>query len=440
MLLDLGLALAGERSPDAVAVLREAVRLSPTPAEHATVALRSARVLGLWAYHDSVNVICRGALAAGDVLDPATADSLEAELFANSTISAATAGEARARAKDRLADPDAPVTWRVNDALEATNIAQPASEILARLAPVLDSGFRGIAPDSLTAVYALLALIWNDELGVASQVCDTVLSTARERGSMSMVAHVSCLRSMIMRRFGQLEDAATDGLLALEFKLATSPPLAVAWAAGITIEALTRLGRLDEAEAIAAAAADVDPPAGWIHTLAFLQARGALRVAQQRPADALDDLITAGDGWCALDISSPAIASWRTAAAAAHLALGHQDEAAALTGEQLALARQAGAPITLGAALRAHAGRRGGRPRSIWPRRSACWNPGLARHELALALADLGSACAGPGGAPRPGPRCAAPWISRSAPAPRRSPTGPGRSCSRPEPGPGARP
>ena len=94
VLLDLGLALAGERSPDAVAVLREAVRLSPTPAEHATVALRSARVLGLWAYHDSVNVICRGALAAGDVLDPATADSLEAELFANSTISAATAGEA----------------------------------------------------------------------------------------------------------------------------------------------------------------------------------------------------------------------------------------------------------------------------------------------------------------------------------------------------------
>ena len=121
----------------------------------------------------------------------------------------------------------------MNDALEATNIAQPASEILARLAPVLDSGFRGIAPDSLTAVYALLALIWNDELGVASQVCDTVLSTARERGSMSMVAHVSCLRSMIMRRFGQLEDAAADGLLALEFKLATSPPLAVAWAAGI---------------------------------------------------------------------------------------------------------------------------------------------------------------------------------------------------------------
>ncbi|HEY2690094.1 MAG TPA: AAA family ATPase [Streptosporangiaceae bacterium] len=389
VLLDLGLALAGERSPDAVAVLREAVRLSPAPADHATAALRSVRVLGLWAYHDSVSAICHGALAAGEVLDPATADSLEAELFANSAISAATADEARARAKDRLADPAASITWCVNYAFVATNTAQPTSEVLERLTPVLDSGFRGLAPDSLIAVYALLALIWNDELVTASTVCEQVLSAARERGSMSMVAHVSCLRSMIMRRLGQLEDAATDGRLGLEFKLATSPPLAVAWAAGITIEALTRLGRLGEAEAIAAAAADASPPAGWIHTLVFLQARGALRVAQQRPAEALDDLVTAGAGWCALDVSSPAVASWRTAAAAAHLTLGHQEEAAALTGEQLALARQAGAPSTLGVALRAHA-EAGGGPACLAEAISLL-EAGPARYELALALTDLGS-------------------------------------------------
>ena len=33
---------------------------------------------------------------------------------------------------------------------------------------------------------------------------------------------------MIMRRLGQLDDAAADARLALDFKLATSPPLAVA--------------------------------------------------------------------------------------------------------------------------------------------------------------------------------------------------------------------
>jgi hypothetical protein len=123
----------------------------------------------------------------------------------------------------------------------------------------------------------------------ASDICDAVLSSARGRGSMSMVAHASCLHSMIMRR----------------------------------------IGRLDEADAVAAAATRREPPAGWIHTATFLQARGGLRVAQGRHAEALDDLLTAGEAWRALGIGNPA--------------------------EQLALARQAGTPATLGAALRVHA-------------------------------------------------------------------------------------
>ena len=166
----------------------------------------------------------------------------------------------------------------------ATAAAQPASDALARLAPVLAAGLRDIPPDSLTAVYALLVLIWNEELATAGSICNAVLSAARGRGSMSMVAHASCLRSMIMRRLGQLDDAADDGKLALDFKLATSPPLAIAWAAAFCIDALTPLGRLDQADAVAAAAADRDPPAGWIHTLLFLQARGLSGSRSAAPA------------------------------------------------------------------------------------------------------------------------------------------------------------
>ena len=65
LLLELGLALAGERSPAAAAALKEAVELTATPADHAAAALLSARVLGIWGYHDSVAVICRDALTAG---------------------------------------------------------------------------------------------------------------------------------------------------------------------------------------------------------------------------------------------------------------------------------------------------------------------------------------------------------------------------------------
>src|SRR5204862_8268002 len=139
-------------------------------------------------------------------------------------------------------------------------------------------------------------------------------------------------------RLGRLAAAAADARLALDFKLATSPPAAVAWAAAFGVDALTCLGRLDEADAMAATVAARKPPEGWIHTVMFRQARGALRLAQHRPAEALADLMAAAEGWRGLGVTNPAIASWRPAAAAAHRALGQPDEATALAHEQLDLA------------------------------------------------------------------------------------------------------
>ena len=364
LLLELGIALARERSPAAVPALREAVELAGPDA-----ALLAARVLGIWAYHAEAAAICRDALAAPvpDDLPDEVTDSLQAELFQNAVISAETVGEAVAlpRRTGRSA------AWMVNDALLAATAADGGATRLA-----LD----GVAPDSLTAVYALLVLIWTGELEKAGRICDTVLTDARRRGSMSMVAHASCLHSMIMRRLGRLEEAADAARLALDFKLATSPPLAVAWAAALGVDALTRLGRLDEAEAMAASAGR--PPEGWTHTLTFRQVRGALRVAQHRPAEALDDLYAAGAGWQALGVTSPAVAAWRTAAAAAHRALGQDDAADALAAEQLALARKGGAEITLGIALRAH----GDLAEAV-----SVLEATPARYELALALADHGA-------------------------------------------------
>jgi hypothetical protein len=265
-------------------------------------------VLGIWAYHAEAAAICRDALAGpvpddtvpADTVPAELADSLRAELFQNAVISAETVAEAVAlpRRTGRSA------AWQVNDALLAATSADGGAITL----PTLD----GISPDSMGAVYALLVLIWTDELEVAGRICDTVLADARRRGSMSMVAHASCLHSMIMQRLGRLEEAADAARLALDFKLATSPPLAVAWAAALGVDALTRLGRLDETDAMAAVAAGREPPEGWIHTLTFRQARGALRVAQHRPDEALADLLAAGQGWQALGVTNPAVASSRS--------------------------------------------------------------------------------------------------------------------------------
>ena len=363
LLLELGIALARERSPAAVPTLREAVELAGPDA-----ALLAARVLGIWAYHAEAAAICRNALS-GPVPDD-LADSLQAELFQNAVISAETVVEAVTlpRRTGRSA------AWAINDALLAATSADGGAITL----PALDD----VAPDSLTMVYALLVLIWTGEFEVAGRICDTVLADARRRGSMSMVAHASCLHSMIMRRLGRLEEAADAARLALDFKLATSPPLAVAWAAALGVEALTRLGRLDEADAMAGVAAGRQPPEGWTHTLTLRQARGALRVAQHRPDEALADLLAAGEGWQALGITNPAVAPWRTAAVAAYRALGQHDEAAALAAEQLALARKAGRPLTLGIALRVH----GDLAEAI-----GVLEASPARYELALALADHGA-------------------------------------------------
>ena len=391
ILLDLGLSLAGERSPDAAVALLDAVQLSTSPDEHATAALLSAHVLGLWGHHATVMDVCLDALTAGGPLDPETRDNLEAELFANALTEPSASRKTLARAGCRVADPGGSGRWRVNAAFTSVLKAEPAGGALDCLAPVVEAGLGDIAPDSLAAAYALLALILADELGTAGRLCDSVLDEARKRGSMSMVAHASCSRSMLMRRLGQLDDAADDAQLALGFKLATSPPLAVAWAAAFCIEALTCLGRLADADDVAAVTAQRAPPDGWVHTVMFRQARGGLRAAQQRYEEALRDLTAAAEGWQALGATNPAIASWRTDAAAVHTACGDPAAAAALAREQLALARRVGTPRTVGVALRAHAAAVPDQAGEDLAEAVRLLESTQARYDLAQALCELGA-------------------------------------------------
>ena len=394
--LELGIALAAVRHPAAVRTLREAMDRSADK----TAALVSARLLGIWGHHDSAAGICRDVLAAGPGrhghggddpggVDPATADHLGAEFFANAWIVPATVDEAWTLAGDRLASSNQP-SWQVLGAVTATCRAQPPGAAMARIGPVLASGLAGVPPDSLNALYVMLTLIWNDQLEPALAGCDSVLAEVRTRGAMSMVVHVSLVRSMVARRLGRLEDAAADALSTKGFKLATSPPAAVAWMGAFCLEALTRLGRLDEAEAIAAAVAARQPADGWIHTNMFHQARAELRVAQQRYPEALDDARAAAGGWRALRVDNPAVAAWRTAAVAANLAMGNHDEAARLAREQLTLARAVGTPLTLGMALRAHAMVAENPVKSLEEAITQFESIG-ACYDLALALAELGA-------------------------------------------------
>jgi DNA-binding CsgD family transcriptional regulator len=403
ILLELGIALAADRDPAAVGVLREAVAQAGDAGQagdggqpgRATAALLSAGVLGIWGHHDSAAEIALAGLSA-DGLDPRAQDQLEAELFANSVINAATAGAAWARARPRLevaAGPggDGVLEWHIYDALSVTFAAGPGSEAMERFAPVQAARIGSIrGGDSFAAVMAMLVLIWNDELATARVICDVLLADSRARGSMNTTAKVCCLRSMILCRLGSLEDAAADGRIGLDFKLRTSPPVAVAWAAAFTVEALTRLGRFAEAEEAVAVAVERRPPDGWLYSVMLRQATGALRVAQQRYAEGLDDLLAAAEGWRALGIRSPAAGYWRVPAVTAQTALGRPDEAARLASEGLELARAAGNPGTLGVGLRTAAPFTAD-PAATLAEAIAALESAGARYEHALAQADLGA-------------------------------------------------
>ena len=413
LLLGLALALASDRDGDAVAVLREAVAQAgaagppagPERPTMATAALLASGVLGLWGHHDDAAEIARAGIAGPAGLPAATAataeplvrDQLEAELFANSWASAASARPAWDRIRPRLDSlaagtrrEPAVLDWHVYEALSATMAARPGSEVIARFAPFLAAATAGAQRDSLRAVNVMLVLIWNDELGQARAVSDVLLADARARGSMNLIAHLYSLRSMILRRLGRLHAAADDGRMGFDFTLRTSPPLAVAWAAAFLVEALTKIGRFAEAESVVAAAEDRQPPDGWIHTIMFTQARGALRVAAQRHEEGLADLLSAAAGWRALGVSCPAAATWRIPAVPACMALGREEDAARLAAEQLELAIATGTPATLGVSLRVAA------PFAPDPERTLAQAISLleavdGRYEQGLALADLGA-------------------------------------------------
>jgi len=386
--LGLALALASDRDQAAVAVLREAVTQA---ADKAMPALLSAGVLGIWGHHDSAAELARIGLSAPST-DPDITERLEAELFANSWHKVATARTAWARIRPRLA---AAATrpgiaeWRVYDALSATLSARKGSEVLARLAPVLD-GMGGGSRDSPSGVIAMLVLIWNDELTQALAISGAVLEDARARGSVNMIANVCSLRALILRRLGRLHEAADDGRVGFDFKLRTSPPLTVAWAATFLVEALARLARFDEAEAVVAETEARHLPPGWLHTIAFTQARGALRVAQQRYEEGLADLRAAAEGWRALGVASPALGDWRVSAVPACSALGQDREAARLAAEQLELARAVGNPATLGVSMRV-AAPFAPDPERAWAEALSLLESTDGRYEHTLALMHLGA-------------------------------------------------
>ena len=270
---------------------------------------------------------------------------------------------------------------------------EPAADALAILRPLLESGGLAGESDSLLNTVATLVLIQGDELEAACAGCTALIELARPRGWLIALHHGSFLRAIALVRAGRVREAEADARLSFEFKLRHSALHALLWSLYPLVDALTESDQPESADAALAAAGVGDPPEGALTSPLLLQSRARLRLSQHRPAEALADLLDAGERWAQFGHVHPGFASWHADAAEALVALGEPAEARRHAETHLELAERLGLPGPIGAGLRAVARTADRGERVALLERAACvLADSPAQLEHTRVLVDLGAA------------------------------------------------
>ena len=200
--------------------------------------------------------------------------------------------------------------------------------------------------------HACAALLFAERFELVRPFYDQALEDAQRAGSLPRFAAASCFRSWLEYRVGDLAEAEADALLGLDATRSVSLDWYLPFATAMMVEALVERGQQDRAER-ELATSSIDPTERTsLSAIILLGARGRLRLAQERSAEALADVLAVGERLLAMGAGSPALSCWRSDAAIAHAALGETAEARRLAAEELELARAFGTPRTLGVALR----------------------------------------------------------------------------------------
>lgn len=224
------------------------------------------------------------------------------------------------------------------------------------------------------------------------------LTRFRARGSVFGVMQTLMWRSYFGLRRGAVTAAVADAREFLDIVAAHSVPFALPAALAVLLEALVERGDLDAAEtALQRAGAHTRPglleasPA--VPATMAMAMRGWLRLAQDRPEEALADLLEAGRRCDSVGIVNPARLAWRSHAALAQHALGTADGGRELAREELRLAHSYGAPRAIGIALRSAGLVEGGQAGiGLLQEAVGVLASSPARLEHARALIDLGIA------------------------------------------------
>jgi DNA-binding CsgD family transcriptional regulator len=394
---ELGLAGLAADEPDSPARVVQAVHDIPDPPRRAEAALQAAILLGYHGEGADVVSVCAAGLESRVAIDPELTAKLESEMALWSFLDAATvdagvdwvvgAGER----EDPLTAPAATIgaAW-----IRLAHEARPAAAEMEQIADMVASGSLFSRRSPVLAQAATWILAIGGRPGLARDVGDAVVGAGEQQGSMLLTRVGRYWRAVAGHELGLIADAVADSGAVFEGAVeGAGGTEGVAYSLCTLIDSLVEAGDLDRAEAALARAAIPEEPPRRIVFAQLLESRGRLRSAQGRFGDAAEDLLEAGRRWEELRACSPVPTGWRGDAALALQRIGREGEAMRLAAEQLALARQAEEPRTLGRSLRALGEVQGGASgRGLLEQAVDVLDATPARLELAKGLLSLGRA------------------------------------------------
>ncbi len=356
-LLELGLAesLTLQREP-AIEHLRRGIETTKDTVARLYAARTLGAMVGMQDPMQAVEIEER-ALAASPDADPALALHIEGHMLSMARFavdSRRAMYERAARMRERVEDGE------LDGALELTVAAMEVAmsgESAAHAADLAERAVEALKGDPILVVvigFAVHNMTVSDRLEDAERILSEAIDEARRAQANYRVGPLLVFRSEARFRAGALEDAVADAAAA-RASYSHAGRLSVLGSATALVQALTEMGRYEEAEeALEAADAHGTLEAiGEAYTgTMVLNARARLRLAQGDARAALADLVAVGRRQAAMREPNPATLDWRSRSAFAYAALGRRPAALALAREELELARRYGAPRAIGIALR----------------------------------------------------------------------------------------